>query len=74
MNADQRPHPSNSGAVDVNRTAGSQRPKVYGEHAYITRGGASAAGRGMRSGDEKTRKDAAKYMAQYRNKNKQSQK
>lgn len=50
----------------------SQPPQQPPVRTYITGGGASSAGRNLRHQDPKVRSEAAKYMAAYRKKKKQT--
>lgn len=47
--------------------------KPQPSRTYVTPGGASSAGRDLRSKDPQVRSEAAKYMAQYRAKKKSKQ-
>jgi len=62
---------TNRGPV-VNRDNGTRPSVPDRKPVYMTQGGASQAGKGMRSKDPETRKQAAQYMAQYRKKKKQT--
>lgn len=68
MTDQSRTVPSSTASVSSS-TSQAPQPAV---RTYLTNGGASSAGRNLRHQDPKVRSEAAKYMAAYRKKKKQS--